>query len=410
MRIVQIMNWHRLGGGADYVAEATGRILASRGHAVRFLSADSRELDGGPGRIRAFAKGIYSFSACRDARRLLAQFQPDLVHVHEVFPSFSPWILKIFSEAGVPVVMTCHDFRLTCPVATHLRNGRPCMKCAAGSPVWCALHNCRSNVGESVAYAVRSLVARHFELFERYVSLFIAPSQFLKGRIVKAGWPEQRFDVVPNPVDFPHEATPPTDGEYVAFVGRVALEKGLGLLLDAARMTGLPVRIAGDARLAGDLERKAPPGVRFVGLLDRPSLHSFYSNARLVVVPSIFEESFGLVAAEAMAHGIPVIAARTGALPEIVEDGDTGLLFSPGNAVELAARLRELWDAPERRRQMGRAGRFKAWMFYSDRIYYTRLMKVYGRVAAAAQADISRRVAAVRGGALVTKRHARAGS
>jgi glycosyltransferase involved in cell wall biosynthesis len=409
MRIVQIMNWHRFGGGADFVAVATGRVLESRGHTVRFLSADSRKLEQVTGRVRAFANGVYSFAALRDARRMLAEFQPDLAHVHEVFPSFSPWVLKTLSEAGVPVVMTCHDFRLTCPVATHLRRGKPCTKCARGSTLWCALHNCRNNACESIAYAARSYVARRFELFERYISRFITPSEFLKRRMVEAGWPEERFEVVPNPVDFPSEGAPPIDGEYIAFVGRVAPEKGLGILMEAARATGFPVQIAGDASVADSLKRHAPPNVRFIGPLDRPALRSFYRNARLVVVPSIFEESFGLVAAEAMSHGVPVIAARTGALPELIDDGETGLLFSPGNVAELAAQLRELWEAPDRRRQMGTAGRFKAWMFYSDRIYYARLMKAYGRAAAAARVDVSRRAAARPRAALVSERHAKVG-
>ena len=126
---------------------------------------------------------------CASGRSIIAghirEFEPDIVHVHELYPFFSPWILLECKRAGVPVIMTCHDYRLTCPTYQHLCRGMVCQLCAKGHEYWCVLKNCRENIFESLAYAMWKVVARKFELFFNNVSVFIAGSQFAKARLMR---------------------------------------------------------------------------------------------------------------------------------------------------------------------------------------------------------------------------------
>jgi glycosyltransferase involved in cell wall biosynthesis len=131
-----------------------------------------------------------------------------------------------------------------------------------------------------------------------------------------------------------------------------------------------------------EVVKGAPANVKFMGHMSRDQLVGFYRNARFLVVPSICFETFGLVIVEAMSYGLPIIASRMGGLPEIVEDGETGLLFEAGNSEELAYKMKLLWENPTLCRQMGQSGRKKVIREYNEDTYYERLMTVYDRALA----------------------------
>ncbi len=386
MRIIQVHNWHRFGGGSETVVRETTRLLREKNHEVLLEVRDSRKLGrGASGRVMAFLCGIYCPSGRKAMARLVREYKPDLVHVHELYPFFSPWALVECRRAGVPVVMTCHDCRFTCPVTIHWRKGTVCRLCAGGHEYWCMVKNCRGNVFESGGYALRSFVARKWGLFKNNVSRYIAPTEFIRGLMVEAGLPAELIAVVPNMVSVPSGHADPSFGTYIAYAGRISHEKGVDTLLASARMTGLPVCLAGDYSPMPELVSAAPQNVSFVGHLNKKELLVFYRNARCLVVPSISLESFGIVIAEAMAQGLPVIASRIGGIPEVVDDGVTGILFEPGNAEDLSDKMIWLWEHDDVCRQMGLAGREKAIREYSEGVHYQRLMDVY-------QASVKKRV------------------
>jgi glycosyltransferase involved in cell wall biosynthesis len=304
---------------------------------------------------------------------------PDVVHVHNLYPLISPSVLEACKDFGVPVVMRCPNYRLICPTGVHLRDGRHCDLCAGGREYWCALTNCRGNWIESSALSLRSMVVRFYGLIGQNVDVFVPPSNFVKQRLIESGVREDRIRVIPNTVRVPENSTDPAAGRYVAFAGRLSEEKGAETVIAAAkRLPKIPFRIAGEGHLLGALQSTAPSNVEFVGQLDRRNLARFYEGARMAVVPSVWHEAFGLVAAEAMAHGLPVIASRMGALPEIVDEGETGILFDARDDEQLAEAIGHLWMDPELCRAMGGAGRAKVQREYTREIYYQRLLRVYG--------------------------------
>ena len=392
MKVLQVHNRYRIRGGEDAVVETTLDLLRRRGHDAILFDKHSDSVSAGLAqRTRAVFSGIYSRTSRREMTSLLADFRPDIVHVHNVFPLLSASVLAACRRAGVPVVMTCHNYRLVCPIAVHFVHGQICERCAGGHEYRCFLHNCRDNRIESAAYALRGQVTRTLGLFTRNITLYLAISSFLKTRLVAAGLSDDRVVVVPNMISIPDPVADAAQGGYGAFAGRASEEKGIPILLEAARKhPNIPVRIAGHGPLLGELQRAAPANVSFPGMMSPEALDAFYRGARFLVVPSVWYETFGLVAVEAMSRGIPVIASRIGGLQELVRDGETGLLFDPGNADDLAGKMLRLWEDPALCGRMGKAAREYVRQRYSEDVYYANLMGAYERATAMAGAPGAR--------------------
>lgn len=357
MKILHLYNLHRFRGGADNAALAMVRLQRSRGLEVRCLEYDSRDLAPGlGGRLAAFANGLYGRGALRRLDALLAEFGPDVIHAHKLYPMISPWALRLGHRRGIPVVMSLYDYQVTCPVGTHVWHGAPCVRCVEGGEQWGVLRNCRGSLPESAAYALRQTLARRLGLYREHVSAFVTPTRF-SGRWLceHAAIPAQRVHTIPFAFDLPEPAADPGRGEYLAFAGRLAPEKGIAVLLEAARLTGLPLRLAGDAAVLPGAA--LPPNVELVETSSRAELYAFYRRARALLVPSLWFETFPLVIGEAMSLGLPVIASRIGGLPEIVRDGSGGLLVAPGDARDLARAATRLWEDASLARELGAGAR-----------------------------------------------------
>lgn len=357
------------------------RVLAQNGHESRLVMKSSRTLENSVlKRVNAIWGGVYNVWAYREMRRLIGKERPDIVHVHSVYPMFSPSILVACRRMNVPVVMTVHSHNLTCPTWYHLHKGRVCEECVGGHEYRCVLKNCRNNLLESSAYALRSSVARSFRLFHNNVDVLIALTPFAKAKLMQAGFRDDQVAVVPNPASLAEAAADPSAGEYVAFAGRISPEKGIRTLLAAAaQMPDVPFKVAGDGPVLREMKAHAPQNVEFVGQLLPAGLSDFYSRARMVVVPSVWFEQFPMVVLEAMGRALPVIGSRIGGLPAIIEEDRTGSLFEPGDAESLAQQVRRLWRDPQLCRRMGIAGRQKAMREFTEETYFHNLIAVYQR-------------------------------
>jgi glycosyltransferase involved in cell wall biosynthesis len=374
--VLHAFNSHRGRGGSDATWAETIRLSVEAGVEVSTFSRDSRSLAGVGGKVKAFASGVYAADAVREFTRALAEFRPDVVHTHELYPMISPWILPRCRAAGVAVVHSCYDYRLTCPTAVHYRDGEICDRCLGGREYWAVLSNCRENLAESLAYGLRSWVARKAGLFMANVDQFVVYADYSRAWLERElAVPPERITVNPCSVPAPATAADPGAGDYIAFAGRFAPEKGVELLVEAARRTGLPVKLAGNAA-SHPAVRPGDP-VECVLTPAREDLMNFYRGARMLVAPSRWREVFGLVAAEAMTHGVPVIAANVGGLGGVVVDEETGLLFEPDDLDQLVRHMLRLWGDPELCRRMGAAGRARALSEFAPEKHARRTLEAY---------------------------------
>ncbi len=377
IRIAIIHNEYGRFSGEEAVVDGLAELLGRKGHEVMRFTRSSAEIPGTPlGQARAFLGGVYNPASRRAFRRFLAERKPDVINIHNLYPLISPAVLPECRRAGIPVVMTVHNYRLICPSGLFLSRGEICERCAGGREYWCLLRNCEGAVSKSLGYALRNAVARRFGMYSKNVQVFACLTDFQRRKLIDAGVPEERTVVIPNSIDISRDgAKHVISGHYVGFVGRVSREKGLDILLCAARSRpDIPFQIAGHANEGDPLLKDLPPNLALHGHLAGSDLAEFYRHARMIVMQSRCYEGFPTVLLEAMQHGKPAIGPRLGGIPEIIEDGRTGLLFEPGSLRSYAASISRLWDSPELCAAMGEAARKRLASEYSSERYYERFM------------------------------------
>jgi glycosyltransferase involved in cell wall biosynthesis len=321
----------------------------------------------------------------REFAARLRAVRPDVVHVHNVFPLLSPSVLAACADAGVPAVATLHNYTQVCPPGTLLRDGRPCTECVGASPLPAVRHGCyRDSRAATVPLAVGLSLNRRrwWTGVERFFCISAAQREVLVG----AGMPAERLMVKHNFVPDPDPADRRTGpGTHLLFLGRLAEAKGVRLLmaawdeLAASGGVGVPLLIAGTGPLEAEVAAWAAgrDDVRYAGLYGPEECRRALADAVAVVAPSTWLEAFGLVAVEAMAAGVPAVAAGHGAFTELVEDGVTGLLHRPGEAASLAACLRRITADPDRNEGMGRAARARYERDFSPAVGLERLVEGY---------------------------------
>jgi len=392
VRVLLVHNDYARPSGEEHACESIARLLEERGHCVTWFGKSSAGIPGSlAGKTRAFFSGIHSFRSRREMAELLRGSDFDIVQVQNLYPLLSPSILAPVRRRGIPIVMRCPNYRLFCPTGLLLSGGRLCEKCmGTGGELWCVLKNCAGSLPKSLGYALRNAFARITGMIRENVAVFVVLSEFQRRRFIDRGIPADRVEVVPNMIAGSALAPPaePGEGSTISFVGRLSPEKGIADFLAAARaLPELRFAVAGDASAMPEAVAGAPPNVLFHGFLSGERLAEFYRETRILVCCSKWFEGFPNVLVEAMCAGRPVVATRIGALPEIVEEGVTGLLYEPGNVPQLVERLRRLWAEPGLCREMGMAGRQKATTEYSRDRCYERLMWVYQKALALGRAE-----------------------
>ncbi|ANJ11165.1 glycosyltransferase [Streptomyces parvulus] len=390
--------------GENKVVDQEVALLRGAGHRVGVFERRSDDIAARslPGKAAVPLLVPWNPAVRREFTARLRAERPDVVHVHNVFPLLSPAILAACADAGVPAVATLHNYTQVCPPGTLQRDGGPCTECVGSGPLPAVRHGCyRGSRLATVPLAVSMSVNRRrwWSGVERFFCISAAQRDVLVG----AGMPAERLSVKHNFVPEPGVVrTGP--GEHLLFLGRLAEAKGVRLLmaawdeLAAGGGVGVPLVIAGAGPLEGEVTAWAAgrDDVRRVGLYDTARCRETLARSVAVVAPSTWLEAFGLVVVEAMAAGVPAVAAGHGAFTELVEDGVTGLLHRPGEAASLAACLRRITAEASRNREMGRAARRRYERGFSPDVGLERLLEGY-------RTAIAGRSALARGG------HARAG-
>lgn len=385
IRVLVVHNAYQHRGGEDAVVESEIALLRSHGHAVETWYRNNDDVVG-MSSLSLARTTLWSTRTQHDLAAVVIRFQPDVIHVHNTFPLISPSLYWAAERAGVPVVQTLHNFRLMCLNALFLREGKVCEDCMGHLPWRGVARACyRESRPASAALAGMLTLHRGLGTYQNKVARYIALNGFCRDKFIEGGLPADRVVVKPNFVDF--AATLSSSRLGFLFVGRLSAEKGMATLI--AAMACLPdtvLRVVGDGPEAYLL--KGVAGVTGLGRLPSTVVREEMSRARALVVPSICYETFGLVAIEAFSCGTPVIVSRIGALAELVREGETGLLFEPGNSTDLADKMAWALTHPEEMMAMGRNARAQYEAEFSAEVNYRRLVEIYDGVLAERQITI----------------------
>ncbi len=375
------------------VLREESRLLESHGHVVIHYGRDNDELKGksGLGALAAARETVWSFPSHATLREILRKEKPSVAHFHNTFPLISPSAYYACAEARVPVVQTLHNYRLLCPAASFLRDGKVCELCLGRAVAWPGvLHACyRGSRPATLATAAMLSVHRTLRTYREKVNVYIVLSEFARAKFIAGGLPADRIVVKSNFVA-DRSTRRASRGGYALFVGRLSEEKGPRLLPTAwqAMETQIPLRLVGDGPLREQLrdavERSRQVSrIELMGRRASDEVAALMAGARFLIAPSVWYEPFGMTVIEAYSCGLPVIASRIGALAEIVQDGVTGLHFNPGDAADLAAKVEWAWNHPDAMAVMGRAARREYEAKYTAETNYQMLMRIYEQASAA---------------------------
>lgn len=358
MKILLVHNRYRSGvpSGENRVVDQEADALADSGHEVIRFGRSSDEIEQWPVAKKALlpARTVWSREAYRDLTAVLREHGPEVVHVHNTFPLLSASVLHACRDARIPVVATIHNYRLACANGTFFRRGTVCHDCAHGLPLPGVLHGCyRESHAATVPVALAMSVHRQSwrSLVSAYVFISAAQRDLLRGTALAPDRVFVRYNLIPYR-DRPRIARTPT----VVYAGRLDEAKGVRVLMtgwDRYRKEsgepGLSLVIAGSGPLGDEVAAwaSARPSVEMNGTVSSDRCAELIARARAVLLPSAWEETFGLVAVEAMAAGVPPIAAGHGSFAELITPGADGILFTPGDPGSLALAIADVQRNPE---------------------------------------------------------------
>ena len=381
MRILSVHNNYQIRGGEDESRELEENLLREMGHIVDTYEETNHSLKSIKP-VPLALRTIWSRKSYQVVKRKLQTENYDLIHVQNFFPLISPSIYYSAKSQGVPIVQTLRNYRLLCPNALFFRDGHICEDCLGKQiPYPGVVHGCyRENRAATAATAAMLTTHRAINTWTKMVDKYITLTNFARQKLIEGGMPAEKIVVKPNFVD-PDPGIGSGNGGYALYVGRLSVEKGIDVLLDAwAKLDNpIPLKIVGDGPLS-NLVIEATQKQHFIEWLGRrpmTEVHQLMGEAMFLVFPSKWYETFGRVAVEAFAKGTPVIAAKIGAIAELIDSERTGIYFSPSSAEDLALKVNWALANQRKLKLMRHEVRTEFEAKYTAKVNYARLKEIY---------------------------------
>ena len=368
-------SFYRQPGGEDRYVNQQVRLL-DRHHRVELLARRNTDLSGG---LATAMRMTFSHAEQGQVEQAITRFHPDIIHLHNAYPSLGPAVHLAAHRLEVPLVMTVHNYRLRCPNGYMFTEGAPCRRCERGVYAHAVLHRCFPHRTQSLGYASALWLHRFVLRLHEKVELFITPSEFVRARLLEWGIEKGRVSVVRNFTELePGSAEP---GHYGIYLGRLSGEKGVDVLLRALAHAGNPpFMIVGDGPSRQDLEGLASElgltRTRFTGYVASQEVRNLLRSARLLAFPSMWHENAPIAALEAMSAGRPLVVTRMGGLSELVLGGE-GFVCAPGDAAGMAAHIEALFSDDALCRTVGERALARARKEFSPEHHLERLERAY---------------------------------
>lgn len=384
MRILIAHNYAQNRGGADEAAEQEATLLRRKGHQVLLYTRHNDDINhfSTIRKSLLFFEPTWSPKTYGEIRKNIESFQPDIIHCHSFFPLISPAIYDAANHFGVPVVQTLHEYRLLCSAGWLFRDNQVCEECIDHSYFRGIIHGCYQDSRAKTAAFVLMLEAHRLQkTWSKKIKALITPTEFARQKIESAGFPTAKIWVNANFLSedpgFSEEKQ-----KFVLYVGRLSTEKGIVPLMQAWKnLPEVPLKIIGDGPLKewviSYIKKHHLCQVELLGYLPLSTVLAYLKKALLLLLPSICYETFGRTIMEAYATGTPVIASRLGAMAELVTDGQTGFLATPGDPMELANVVQAAIADPHKLTRLGRHAREVYEAKFTPQISYRKLMEIY---------------------------------
>ena len=406
-------SWYATGGDWTYI-ENIIKVYESHGHEVipfsthnkqnifsgfskNFVDAyDFKELNKSKSiknGIRTLRTSVVSADALYKLDRLLKEHDIKVAHLHNIHHYITPAIIEPLHKKGIKILWTLHDYKIICPENSFVSNGKICEKCITGSFYHCTINKCKKN--SILASALASFEAYYYHKKKVYdlVDYYLCPSNFLLQKFVQFGFDRSKlfesnlcYDI--STIDSFIKGYQPTAGgnkeKYILYTGRLENIKGIKTLMLAVKDTEMVLKIAGSGNADGDLkalaESEGIKNVQFLGFKNKNEVFDLTYNSLFGVCPSEWYENFPFSIAETFLFWKPVVGSDIGGIPELVQDGKTGLLFEPRNVQQLKDKLLQLWNNEQLVAALGKNAREHAYILYNFNTHWNKLNIIFQKL------------------------------
>ena len=407
MKILIINKFYYLRGGTEKYFFEVGKLLQNKGHKVYPFSMkhirnepsehakyfvsniDFQSTNGSYlKRFKSVFRTIYSTEAQNKLTQLIKVEKPDIAHLNTYCYHLTPSILYALKEAGIPVVHTTHEYKYLCPNQRlfNMYSGEICEDCKGEKYYYAVINRCiKNSYASSLIGCTEAYLFRFSGIYNKAINFIISPSKFMKNKMVEYGLNSANIEYIPNFIEIPNYIPRYSPGEYILYFGGLIANKGIHTLLKAMkRRTNIQLKIAGEGEIKEDLEgfvsKENISNVCFVGYKSGDELQELLRKCLFTVLPSEMYENCPYAVLESFALGKPVIGARIGGIPELIDNGRDGLLFEPMNVDDLTEKIDYLANNKELVVEMGKMARRKVEERYNSDLHYERLMEVYKQV------------------------------
>lgn len=334
-------------------------------------------------KLRVLGRMLYSFEARKKLSRLLRDEPCDIGHIENIYHQISPSILSVMKKRGMPIVMTVHDLKLMCPNYKMYTQDAVCERCFKHRYYNAVKHKCmKGSAINSVPVMLEMYLHKVMRFYEKNIDLFIAPSEFMKSKMVQWGFDGQKIQVLSNFVDTEFFTPGKKDNGYFFYSSGLEPEKGILTILKAAkRSPSLKIMISGSGSMETYVKEYIQENglvnqIKLLGFIEREQTRKLFQECTGHLILSELYENNPLAVLESIACAKPTIGTDIGGIPELIQDGETGYLIKPGDHIALAAAMEKLAKNPTQAAAMGRRAHQKA-QNYSAETYYAKLMGFY---------------------------------
>lgn len=376
--------YYRRGGDCIYTMNLE-QLLKAKGHEVAIYAMDYPENEQSEwsrywppmmSKMAVFNRPFGDKHVRRGFTQLLDDFRPDVIHLNNIHTQLSPVIAELAHKRGIRVVWTLHDTKLVCPCYTCMRNGQWCEECFTDKKA-VIRHRCMPGSLPGAIIGYYEIKKWNKDRLQRCTDLFLPPSLFMKNTCVAGGYSPDKFSVMCNFIDVEKCKNPDFNKkDYYVYLGRVNEVKGVRTLCRAASQLPYRLVVIGDGPLNEELrteseELGAP--IEFKGQMQWEEFRPLLEGARFMVLPAEWSENNPLTVIEAQSLGTPVLGARIGGIPELIEEGVSGMTFKSGDVDDLKAKIRLMMEATFDYRKLAENSQAR----YNAEAYYERLIKIY---------------------------------
>lgn len=354
-------------GGAETYTFKLGETLINYGHEVQYFGLENSknvvgnnigeyvsDMDFNKGILKNLTapfRIIFSYEAKKKISKVLYDFEPDVVHMNNIQFHLTPSIILAVANyrkntgRRVKIVYTAHDYQLICPSHGLFDSDiNVCEKCLGGNYTHCLRTKCMKNSRSKSFLAMLDAYYWKYSKAYSYIDTIICPSRFLKSKLDVQSRFAEKTVAIHNFIE-PKQAETVDKGDYVLEFGHLSKDKGTLTLLEVAkRMPDVRFLFAGYGEAEAEIAKV--PNAEYVGFKTGGELNKLITKALCTVCPSEMYENCPYTVMESQIVGTPIIGADIGGIPELIREGETGLMFKAGDVGDLEKKLKHLLKTP----------------------------------------------------------------